>query len=339
MPNNLKGRVAVVTGSGQGVGRTIAIALAQEGAKVVTNNRKPGSTSPFIHGEEFEKSLTVKQRERISKRDTEKRGDAATVASEIRDMGGEAEPFFGDVSDYEVVGQLIQMTVDYFGKIDILVNNAGTFAHVSVWEMTKEQWHHVTDNKPTSAFNTIRHAAPLMMKQKWGRILNCTSGAWLGCLNACNYASANAGVVGLTRAVAKELLPYGITCNAYAPQAITRSSYAAVFLNEQLEKLGRPLWPKKQQEDRLRTMDTSPGPEYLAPMVAFLATEAAANISGTVFRVSSDGSVFGRYSEPVVVKEMSKPEGLWTVDEIIKAAPKGLLEGYVNLTDRDPWWK
>lgn len=330
MPNNLKGRVAVVAGSGQGIGRAIAIAMAQEGAKVVTNNRKRGSTGAFVYDEEFQKSITAEQRERIIKRNEKFSADAETVAKEIIDMGGEAVPFFGDIGDYEVAGRLIQTAVDSFGRIDILVNNAGTFGHAPVWEMSKETWHYVVDNKPTGAFYTIRHAAPFMIEQKWGRILNCTSAAWLGTVDTCNYGAANAGIVGLTRAVARELWPYGITCNAYSPSAMTRANYSLWIRFQQREQMGMPVLPKERLEQILSEIDTKRGPEYMAPMIAYLATEAAANISGTVFQASVEGSTFERFSEPVVVKSINKPEGLWTVDELIEAVPDGLLEGYIS---------
>ena len=112
MADKLKGKVAIVTGSGQGIGKAIAIALAAEGAKVVTNNRKPGTQG----------------------------GDAATVAAEIKAAGGEAVPFFGSVSDFKEAQKAIETAVSNFGRIDIVVNNAGSDAPKMVWNMTEEDW-------------------------------------------------------------------------------------------------------------------------------------------------------------------------------------------------------
>jgi NAD(P)-dependent dehydrogenase (short-subunit alcohol dehydrogenase family) len=163
-----------------------------------------------------------------------------------------------------------------------------------------------------------------MMKQKWGRIINCSSGAWLGRqLDHCNYCTANAGVVGLTGAVARELYSYGITCNAFTPDALTR---ATVTMRARLNKMaenGVPI-PK----ERVEMFEKTPGAEAIGPFIAYLATDEAANITGTVFNVR--GSHVGIYSVPEEKMTIDKKEGLWTVDELIEVVPKELLKGYEN---------
>ncbi len=316
MGDRLKGRVAVVTGSGQGVGKGIAIGLAKEGAKVVTNNRRPGSTGFGIYGDEFDKKLSSEEKDHARQLG----GDAETVAKEIIDMGGEAVGFFGNVSDFETAGKLIQTAVDKFGKIDILVNNAGAFRRGFVWELSEEAWDLVTLAKLKGTFNCIRHASPLMKEQRWGRIINCVATAWLGKMEHANYAAANAGAVGLTRAVARELYQYGVTCNAYAPKATTRATISLRARSRMMAEAGTPIMATQQAV-------SMGAPEGLAPFVVYLATDEAAHISGTVFETAGNGH-YAIYSEPEEKNVIEKEAGLWTVDELIEQVPKTLLKGY-----------
>ena len=138
MSDKVKDKVAIVTGSGQGIGKAIAVALAQEGARVVTNNRWAGTSG----------------------------GDAETTARQIADMGGEAVPFFGDASNFEVAQELIQMAVDKFGRVDILVNNAGADAPRMVWNMTEGDWDKAINSYLRGSFNCTRFAGSLMREQK-----------------------------------------------------------------------------------------------------------------------------------------------------------------------------
>ena len=320
MSDRLKGRVAVVTGSGQGIGRGIALGMAKEGAKVVTNNRQRGSTGLSIYGKEFEEKLNEEEKEEARQLS----GDAETVAKEIKDMGGEAVGFFGDVSDFKTAGKLIQTAVDNFGKIDILVNNAGTFRRAFIWDLSEEAWDYVIAAKLKGTFNCIRHAAPLMKGQGWGRIINCTSGLWLGGLGHPNYSAANAGVVGLTRSVAREMYQYGVTCNVYAPTAMSRGHVNARARNRVMAKAGTPLIDEQR---RARMEELHGPPEGMAPLIVYLATDEASQVSGTAFATAGNGE-FRIYSEPEEKKLIKKEAGLWTVDELIEAVPKGLLEGY-----------
>jgi 3-oxoacyl-[acyl-carrier protein] reductase len=324
MSNNLKGKVAVVTGSGQGIGKSIAVALAKEGAKVVTNNRKPNSTDVTGLVGYSLGSLNKGSQAELNKRLDELKGDAESTANEIKKMGGEAIPFYGDVADFKVAGKLIQTAVDKWGSIDILVNNAGTFRYADIWNMTEEIWDAVTLNKPKSYFNCTRHAVPYMMKNKWGRIINCSSGAWLGsAMQNSNYCAANAGVVGFTRAIAKELINYGITANAFTPGAYTRAAATMVARIEKMAEEGAP-----KDEERLKRFAEGMSPDYLAPFIAYLATDEAADITGTVFDLR--GNKCSIYSNPVQLHSIDKKEGMWTVDELKKIVPKQLLKDYVN---------
>ena len=330
----LKGKVAVVTGSGQGIGRGIAVALAEEGAKIVTNNRCPGSTGNIILTDEQLANLDKEKREWYIRETAAINGDAETAANEIRKVGGEAVPFYGDIADFDVAAKLIQTAIDSFGKIDILVNVAGTFGFSPVEKISEELWEHVTRTKPKGYFNTIRHALPHMIKQKWGRIINCTSRAFMGDLiKHTEYCVANAGVVGLTKAVAIEMRGHGITCNAFSPFAKTRASYDLDVYPQAVGEEDYPFvvrGPQPMPEGDMLKM--TPGPEYAAPFVCYLASDAAKDISGSVFSVGGNG--IGLYSDPEIARNITKfGEGPWTMEELMRQVPMGLLMGYRSPAD------
>jgi len=329
MDESLKNKVAVVTGSGQGIGRAIAIGLAKEGAKVVTNNRRPGSTGRALLDDRLVAGLDEDQKAKLNEQSEKEAGDAETTACAIREMGMEAVAFFGDISDFNTAKQLIQTAVDHFGRIDILVNVAGTFGFSPIWEITEETWNRVNDVKPKGYFNTIRHAVPFMIDQKWGRIINATSRAFLGdVLRHAEYCAANAGVVGLTRAVAKELYGQGITCNAFSPFAKTRAAFELSAYDMAVDEKESPWMDRKYSFP----LDMAPGPEHIAPLVCYLAGDAAAHVSGSIFSVGGTG--VGLYSEPEIVRNIVKQGGdPWTVEELEKIAPRALFDGYRSIAE------
>jgi len=296
MGERSKDRVAIVTGSSQGIGKAIAVALAREGAKVVTNNRRPGAEG----------------------------GDAETVAKEIKGMGGEAVPFFGSVSEFDVAEKIVKTAVDSFGRIDIVVNNAGADAPRMVWNMSEEEWDRSVDSFLKGSFNCIRFASGPMREQKWGRIINTTSTAWLGTVGHCNYGAAKAGLVGLTRAVAREVGRYGVTCNAYAPTAATRFTLSDDIVAGFKKRYEAGLLTKERFEE----LTNPPSPETVGPFIVYLCTDEAADINGQVFDVT--GGDIAIYSEPVKKKTITRKQGMWTVEELIEQVPKVLLEGYKN---------
>ena len=196
----LDGRVAVITGSGRGIGRGIALCLASEGAKVVVND--PGST---VDGRG-------------------KEGDPAhEVVEEIKKAGGQAVANYDSVADFAAAERIIKTAVDSFGRIDILVNNAGILRDKSVVKMDESDFDAVLGVHLKGSFNCGRHAIPLMREQSYGRVINITSSAGLrGNFGQSNYSAAKAGIMGLTFTWALECAKYGITVNAMAPAGLTR---------------------------------------------------------------------------------------------------------------------
>ncbi len=296
MEKRLGGKVALVTGSGQGIGRVVALAMAGEGARVITNNRRAGTSG----------------------------GDAETTASEIKMIGGQAIPFYGDISEFNVAQQLVHTAVKEFGRLDILVNNAGADSPRMIWNMTEEDWDICVDSFLKGSFNCTRHATAVMKEQKWGRVINTTSTAWIGAVGHCNYGAAKAGIVGLTRNVAREIGRYGVTCNAFAPTAATRFT-----LNEDVVAGFKKRYEKGlMTRERFKELTNPPPPETVTAFLIYLCTEEAADINGQVFDVT--GSNIAIYSEPEKVRNIQKKDGLWTVAELIEQVPAVLLKGYRN---------
>ena len=187
------GKVAIVTGSGQGIGRSIAVALAAEGAKVVTNNRKPGTRG----------------------------GDAATVAAEIKAAGGEAISVFSSVDDYAESQKLIQTAIDNFGRIDILVNNAAIMLRGPLINYTEEQIRAIINVNILGCIFCCRQVIPHMARQKYGKIINISSGAGLeGPPLHTVYSATKHAVIGLTEALAAELAYYNINVNSVCPGGV-----------------------------------------------------------------------------------------------------------------------
>ncbi len=176
MAIRLDGRAAVVTGAGRGLGKAIAIKLAEMGAKVVVNDI--GSSVTGI-GQD--------------------RRPADQVVAEITDKGGEAIASFDDVADFEAAGRMIEASVKNFGRIDILVNNAGIVFRAPIWEVTPADFKRVVDVHLFGTFNTTRHACVHMKNQGWGRIVNMVSrgGLW-GSPGSVGYGSGKGGILGFT---------------------------------------------------------------------------------------------------------------------------------------------
>jgi 3-oxoacyl-[acyl-carrier protein] reductase len=329
MGNHLKGKVALVTGSGQGIGRAVAMALAAEGAKVVTNNRAPLTHNVANQLDEAKlKRLTPEQLKWYHEEIEKYTGDAGTTAKAIKAAGGEATPFFGDLSDFETAKKMVDFTVETYGSIDIVVNVAGGFGFAPVDKISEELWDRVNNPKPKGYFNVIHFAVPHMKKKGWGRIINCSSPAWTGgSIRQCEYCAANAGVVGLTWGLATELADDGITCNVFAPAAKTRSSVDAELIDkttdidERATKDGQPF----------TSYDESQPPETFANFIAYLASDEAANVTGSVFMTM--GGFIGRWANPSFEATMFKPDG-WSMDDVVKTAPDTLFKNYKNINQK-----
>ncbi len=300
MGDRLKNKVATVTGSGQGIGKSIAIALAREGAKVVTNNRWPGTPG----------------------------GDAETTANQITDMGGQAVHFFGDVSDFKVATKLIQTAVDKFGRLDILVNNAGVLKDRMIFNMTQEEWDTVIKVHLYSTFNCTKPASVLMRQQRSGRIINLTTGPGIGAGyghgGQSNYGAAKGGIAAFTRLVALDLGRYGVTCNAIAPSAATRMTVSP----EMEEAYRRRAQRGEITAEQAAARRLPPNPDDVAPIVAYLCTDDAANINGCIF--GARGGDIELYPQLVPPSKTIHKEGRWTLDDLLDVMPRTLAAGLVN---------
>src|SRR5438309_435484 len=202
----LEDRVAIVTGSGRGIGREFALSLAAEGAKVVVND-----VGASLSGEATEERPAVE------------------VCKEIESAGGAAVPSFDSVSEFDGAGRIVQTALDAFGKVDILVNNAGIIRDKTLVKMDESDFDAVIGVHLKGTFNCTRHVAPLMKDAGYGRIINITSSAGLrGNFGQTNYGAAKAGIMGMTFVWSLELGKYGVTVNAIAPSGATRMT-ASLF--------------------------------------------------------------------------------------------------------------
>jgi 3-oxoacyl-[acyl-carrier protein] reductase len=255
-------------------------------------------------------------------------GDAEGTAAEIILEGGEAVPFYGDISDYDVCGNLIESAVDNFGRIDILVNNAAGLGFGPFADVTEDDWRYQLGPKLDGAFNCMKHAVPHMIQQKYGRILNTASDAWTGIASLSAYGAANSGLVALTKSTAKELSHFGITVNAFCPQAASPGhvNFKAT-LRSMLEGSGREM---KVDSERMKASEEAHGPAENLTFLAYLSSEEAGDINGAVFSVTGGGQI-ALYSEPVHISQIAKQGGAWTIEELRREVPKVLLKDYVSV--------
>lgn len=239
----LNGRVAIVTGASRGIGRAIALKLAQKGAAVVVNYAG--------------------------------RADAAAQTAEsIRAAGGRALVFQADVAVPDDAVAMVKAANEAFGRVDILVNNAGVTRDNSIFWMKDEDWDQVLEVNLKGAFNCARAAARGMVKNHYGRIINISSVVGLmGNSGQANYCAAKAGLIGFTKAMARELGSRNITVNAVAPGFITTEMTAGL--------------PEEAREKMLAQVPLKRfgGTEEVAEVVAFLASDAAGYVTGQTIAV------------------------------------------------------
>lgn len=237
----LKDKVAIVTGASRGIGKATAMALAEEGAKVVVNY---ANNSQAADG----------------------------VVKEIREAGGEAIAIGADVSELEAVEAMFKAVMDKWGRIDILVNNAGITRDTLLLRMKLEDWQKVINLNLTGVFLCCKSASKIMLKQKSGKIINISSVAGImGNPGQANYSAAKAGVIGLTKTLAKEFASRGVTVNAVAPGFIETDMTQGLQAEEILKAIPLNRYGK---------------PEEIAGMIRFLSADRASDyITGQVFNV------------------------------------------------------
>jgi 3-oxoacyl-[acyl-carrier protein] reductase len=244
MELGLRGKVAIVTGGGRGIGKAIAESLAAEGATVAVVT---------LHEE-----------------------TARSAAASIESRGGKAVGFGLSVSDEEQVQKMVAAVLDRYGQVDVLVNNAGINSKVSTRELAMEWWKMTLDTNLTGAFVCSRAVMELMAGQRSGRIVNISSiNAFQPWTSDVAYVTTKAGIIGLTRKLAKDLAPYGVTCNALAPSRVLNEMNRAAAESMSREELLTPFPLGRLCE-----------PGDVANSVLFLASDTASFITGQVLHIN-----------------------------------------------------
>jgi NAD(P)-dependent dehydrogenase (short-subunit alcohol dehydrogenase family) len=288
----LSGKVVVVTGAGQGLGRDFALGLAAAGARVVVND-----VGASLAGEGRDE------------------GPARSVADEIAAAGGEAAVSTDSVAEWESAQRIVATALDAFGRIDGVVNNAGIVRDRFFFNMSPEEWHAVIDVHLHGTFYVSRAAAPLFREQGSGAYVHVTSTSGLiGNNGQANYAAAKLGIVGLSHTIAADMARYGVRSNCIAPFAWTRMTSSI------------PADTPEQQArvERLKQMEGS----KVAPLAAYLLSDAAADVTGQVLCVRANEIFVMSQSRPV--RSIHRAEG-WTPETIAEHALPALRGSLVPL--------
>jgi NAD(P)-dependent dehydrogenase (short-subunit alcohol dehydrogenase family) len=288
----LDGRVAIVTGAGRGIGRSVAVLLAREGASVVVNDLG-GAVDGSGHDS----------------------GPASAVVAEIAGAGGKAVASGADVSDHGAAEELIKTAIGEFGRLDVLVNVAGILRDRMIFNMSEQEWDDVIRVHLKGTFNTSKFAAAhwrsLREESAQNRIINFTSVSGLhGAPGQPNYAAAKMGIVGLTWSCANALAKYGVTVNAVSPAAATRMTDS--------------IPTDRRRTDRPTDEDQRRSPANVAKVVAYLASERSGWLTGRI--VHSAGYEVSLYSNmsPVVRLLSEEP---WQPDDLAAEVERSFRNG------------
>ena len=305
MSQELKGRAAIVTGAGRGIGRDIALLLAKLGASVVVVDPGAGRTG-----------------EATNER------PADEVAEEIRKAGGTAIASFDSVMDYKATGAIVERCVKEFGSVDIVINSAGVLRERMIWNMSEEDFDLVVGVHLKGHWNMCHHAIKHMRVNGFGRIVNFSSDAFKGASGQCNYVAAKAGIIGLTRAIAAEAARYGITANAICPVANTRMTMTEeVEVNRQ-----RALKAGKITQAEYDRIKVGRGPEHIAPLAAYLCMNEADWINGQIIHIQH-GQLASYYFGEFMHKHVNAPDDMsqFSIDQLRTLLPQ-IMEGTAQVT-------
>jgi len=301
MAGVLEGRRIVVTGSSEGIGRAIALCLAQEGARVVVNASGQGSGGPEAAAERLE-----------------------GLVAELGAAGGEGAACVGSVADPAAAEAIVGTAVDAWGGLDGLVNCAGIPGKPAngIQEIDPDDWHHVVSVHLDGTFLCSRAAIPHLRAAGGGAIVNTSSHGFLGMYGGSAYPAAKGAINSLTWCMATDLAEYGIRCNAVCPGAKTRLSTGPDY-----EALIRGLEARGILSDGLAEISlNSPPPEECAPIYAYLLSDAANEVNGRIFTAS--GPYVGLF--PILQEKMvgARPpeEGPWTQAALAQAVDAALAE-------------
>tara|TARA_E500000331_G_scaffold354498_1_gene407629 strand:+ start:451 stop:1365 length:915 start_codon:yes stop_codon:yes gene_type:complete len=280
----LEDKVAVVTGAGRGIGKEIALLMASEGAKIVVNDLG-GNTDGTGTGK-----------------------IADDVVAEIRAAGGEAVSNTDSVAEVNGGEALVQTALDSFGGMDILVNNAGILRDRTIFKMEESDWDAVMAVHLKGHYCCTRPFANYIRSEnRTGcRIINFSSVSGLyGNFGQANYGAAKAGIAGFSRVIALELAKYGCTSNTISPGALTRMTI--------------PL--RENRGENVGDSDIeSGGPQHIAPICAWLASDASAGITSEIFHTGRGGVAI--MQQPKIIKQFKKRDGLWTMEELDQIVPQ-----------------